>query len=209
MENLSDVVDILGTIAFAISGVLTAMKKRMDIFGILIIATVTSVGGGTLRDLLIGKTPVTWMLNSTFVYLIIGTTIFAMIFRKWLKYFRTSLFLFDTIGIALYTVTGVQIGLRIELDPVICVALGTITACFGGVIRDLLCVEIPIIFRKEIYASACIAGGIVYVALYHANLNTTMLTIISGLTIIIIRSLAVWFKLSLPSVYSKSLEVES
>ncbi len=209
MENISDVVDILGTIAFAISGVLIAMKKRMDIFGILIIATVTSVGGGTLRDLLIGKTPVTWMLNSTFVYLIIGTTIFAMIFRKWLKYFRTSLFLFDTIGIALYTVTGVQIGLRIELDPVICVALGTITACFGGVIRDMLCAEIPIIFRKEIYASACIAGGVVYVTLYQANLNSTMLTIISGLTIIIIRSLAVRFKLSLPSVYSKSLETES
>ena len=158
MESIADIIDILGTIAFAISGVITATKKRMDLFGILIIATVTSVGGGTLRDLLIGKSPVTWLLNSTFVYIIVITTIVGIIFRKQLRYVRRSLFLFDTIGIALYTITGVEIALLVNLDPVICVALGTITACFGGVIRDILCNEIPVIFRKEIYASACIAG---------------------------------------------------
>ena len=103
------VIDILGTVAFSISGVLTAMHKKMDPFGILIIATVTSVGGGTLRDVLVGKLPVSWMLDMTFIYVIILTSIFAVLFRSKLKYFRRSLFLSDTIGIALYTTTRPEI----------------------------------------------------------------------------------------------------
>ncbi len=203
MESVVNLIDILGTIAFAISGVITATKKRMDLFGILIIATVTSVGGGTLRDLLIGKSPVSWLLNTTFVYTIMATTLVGVIFRKQLRYVRKSLFLFDTIGIALYTVTGTQIGLIIELNPVICVALGTITACFGGVIRDILCNEIPVIFRKEIYASACILGGVVYLGLMHFNVSQGISTVIAGLTVITIRTLAVVYELQLPSIYGK------
>ena len=204
MENIASIIDILGTIAFAISGVITATKKRMDLFGILIIATVTSVGGGTLRDLLIGKSSVSWLLDSTFVYIIVATTIVAIIFRKQLRYVRRSLFLFDTIGIALYTVTGVEIALLINLDPVICVALGTITACFGGVIRDILCNEIPVIFRKEIYASACIAGGTLYVIMHHYGIAAGVNAIVSGLVVVIIRTLAVVYKVQLPSIYSKA-----
>jgi len=101
------IIDILGTIAFAISGVLTALKHRMDLFGILIIAFVTAVGGGTLRDVLIDA-DITWMRNLTFVYVIFGSAVFAVIFRKKLSYIRRSLFLFDTIGIALYTIVGVE-----------------------------------------------------------------------------------------------------
>ena len=144
------VLDILGTIAFAISGVLVAMNKRMDPFGVLIIAFVTAVGGGTLRDIMVGVEPVSWMRNMTFVYVIIASTVFAVIFRNKLKHLRRSLFLFDTIGIGLYTVVGIETGLVANLHPIICVALGTMTACFGGVIRDILCNDIPVIFRKEI-----------------------------------------------------------
>ncbi|MEE3149288.1 MULTISPECIES: trimeric intracellular cation channel family protein [Leeuwenhoekiella] len=204
MENIASIIDILGTIAFAISGVITATKKRMDLFGILIIATVTSVGGGTLRDLLIGKSPVSWLLDSTFVYIIVATTIVGIIFRKQLRYVRRSLFLFDTIGIALYTVTGVEIALLINLDPVICVALGTITACFGGVIRDILCNEIPVIFRKEIYASACIAGGTLYVIMHHYGIAAGVNAVVSGLVVVVIRTLAVVYEVQLPSIYSKA-----
>jgi len=204
MENIASIIDILGTIAFAISGVITATKKRMDLFGILIIATVTSVGGGTLRDLLIGKSPVSWLLDSTFVYIIVATTIVGIIFRKQLRYVRRSLFLFDTIGIALYTVTGVEIALLINLNPVICVALGTITACFGGVIRDILCNEIPVIFRKEIYASACIAGGTLYVIMHHYGIAAGVNAVVSGLVVVIIRTLAVVYEVQLPSIYSKA-----
>ncbi|MCR9182843.1 MAG: trimeric intracellular cation channel family protein [Flavobacteriaceae bacterium] len=196
------VIDILGTIAFAISGVLTAMHKRLDLFGIFIIAFVTSVGGGTLRDLLL-NTQIVWMHNMTYIYVIFSSAIVAIIFRKKLNYVRKSLFLFDTIGIALYTIVGIEKGIQFGLHPIICISLGTMSACFGGVIRDILCNEIPIIFRKEIYATACILGGIFYFLLSFTTLDTNWIVIISGSVVITVRLFAVKFKLSLPSVYSK------
>ena len=204
MEILT-LIDILGTIAFAISGALTAMNKRMDAFGILIIALITSIGGGTLRDVLIGKTPVTWMQDQIFPMVVFGTAVFAVLFRSKLKYFRRSLFLFDTIGIGLYTITGVQVSLTFGLDPIICVLLGTVSACFGGVLRDILCNEIPIIFHKEIYATACILGATVYLILIHFEVSQTIAMIVSGLVIIVMRILAVVFKWQLPSVYKKEI----
>lgn len=195
-------IDILGTIAFAISGVLTALNKRLDPFGILIIAFVTAVGGGTLRDILI-DVPVAWMRNLTFVYVIVASAIFAVIFRKRLNYIRRSLFLFDTIGIALYTIVGVEKGIAAGFSPIICVALGTMTACFGGVLRDILCNEIPIIFRKEIYATACILGATAYFLLHATPISEDFIVIISGSIVITVRLLAVYFKLSLPSIYRK------
>ena len=194
-------IDILGTIAFAISGVLIAFNKRMDLFGILIIAFVTAVGGGTLRDLLLGDVPVSWMTDITYSYVIIGSAIFAIVLRNKINYLRTSLFLFDTIGIGLYTVVGVEKGINAELHPLICIASGTITASFGGVIRDILCNEIPVIFRKEIYATACILGGVVYFLLIKLPIDTNVVFIISGSVVIAIRLLAVKFKIGLPSIY--------
>ncbi|MEY8868968.1 trimeric intracellular cation channel family protein [Meridianimaribacter flavus] len=197
------VIDILGTIAFAISGVLVAMNKRMDPFGVLIIAFVTAVGGGTLRDTLIGQTPVSWMINMTYVYVILGATLFAILFKNYINYLRTSLFLFDTIGIGLYTVVGIEKGLTIGLHPIICIALGTMTACFGGVIRDILCNEIPVIFRKEIYATACILGGLTYFLLSEFLTDSNFVFVIAGVVVIVIRLLAVRLKISLPSLYKE------
>lgn len=197
--------DILGTISFSISGVLTALKKRLDLFGVFIIAFVTAVGGGTLRDLLLDA-PIVWMRDLTYVYVIIGSAIVALIFRKKLGYVRRSLFLFDTIGIALYTVVGVQKGLDAELPALICIALGTLSASFGGVIRDILCNEIPIIFRKEIYATACILGGLVYLLLLKTTLSVDLVMILAGAVVITVRVLAVRFKLSLPSLYKNEPE---
>ena len=190
------IIDILGTIAFAISGVLVALHKKMDPFGVLIIAFVTAVGGGTLRDILIGQTPVSWMQNMTYVYVIFGATVFSIIFRHKINYLRTSLFLFDTIGIGLYTVVGIEKGLSANLHPVICISLGTMTACFGGVIRDILCNEIPVIFRKEIYATACIIGGATYFLLREFIVDNNFIFVIAGLIVILIRILAVKFKIS-------------
>jgi len=196
------ILDIIGTLAFAISGVLTAMNKRLDPFGILIIAFVAAVGGGTLRDILIGA-PVAWMQNLTYVYVIFATTFFTVIFRKRINYIRRSLLLFDTIGIALYTTVGVQKGIEAGFPPIICIALGTMTACFGGVIRDILCNEIPIIFRKEIYATACIIGASVYFLLMETPMPIDLIVVISGSVVMIIRLLAVYFNLSLPNIYKK------
>ncbi|MCK0110057.1 trimeric intracellular cation channel family protein [Flavobacteriaceae bacterium S0825] len=197
-------IDILGTIAFAISGVLVAMNKKMDLFGILIIAFVTAVGGGTLRDVLIGQTPVGWMKDMTFTYVILGSAVFAVLLRNKINYLRTSLFLFDTIGIGLYTVVGVEKGLSAGLHPIICIALGTISACFGGVIRDILCNEIPVIFRKEIYATACILGGLSYFLIRKLPLESDFVFIISGAIVILVRLLAVKFKIALPNIYRAS-----
>lgn len=200
------IIEILGTFAFAISGVLVALEKRMDPFGVLIIAFVTSVGGGTVRDVLIGQTPVTWMVNMVYVHVIFGATILAIIFRKRLDYLRMSLLLFDTIGIGLYTVVGVEKGLAIGLNPIICIALGTMTACFGGVIRDILCNEIPVIFRKEVYATACILGGITYFLLDKLPIDSNIIFIISGSVVIAVRLIAVKFEISLPSLYKNDVE---
>jgi uncharacterized membrane protein YeiH len=192
--------DIIGTMAFAISGVLTALNKKLDPFGVFIIAFVTAVGGGTLRDVLIGRTPVGWMQDLTYVYMISLGFLFALIFRKKLDRLRTSLFLFDTIGLGVFTLIGLEKGIEIGLHPIICIALGTMTACFGGVIRDILCNEIPIIFRREIYATICIIGGMVFFALKYFNLNNDVLYLVTSLVIITIRLMAVKFKWYLPTI---------
>ena len=194
-------IDILGTIAFAISGVLVAMEKKLDLFGVLIIAFVTAVGGGTLRDMLIGNTPVIWMRESVYIFTILGTVIFAILFVKQLKYLRKTLFLFDTIGIGLFTMVGIEKGLSAELMPIMCIILGTITASFGGVIRDILCNEIPVIFHKEIYATACILGGISYFLLIQLPIDGAYAYIAAILIIILVRILAVRFHIALPSIY--------
>ena len=192
--------DILGTIAFAISGTLVAMHKRLDLFGVFIIAFVTAVGGGTLRDILIDRALVSWMKDLNYVYAIIGATIFTILIRKKIDYLRTSLFLFDTIGLGIFTIVGTEIGIQQQLHPVIAIILGTLTATFGGVLRDILCNEIPVIFKKEIYAMACIAGAITFIILSNLEINTNTNYIITTLIVIVIRLVAVKFKLSLPTL---------
>jgi len=195
--------DIIGTMAFAMSGALTAMSKKLDPFGVFIIAFVTAVGGGTLRDIMIGRTPVGWMLDLKYVYVIIIGFILAILFRKKFDRLRTSLFLFDTIGLGVFTLIGLEKGINIGLHPVICIALGTMTACFGGVIRDILCTEIPVIFRREIYATICILGGIVFFLLRRLNLDNDILYLTTSIVIISIRLMAVKYKWYLPTLEQK------
>lgn len=192
--------DIIGTIAFALSGALTAMSKKLDLFGVFIIAFVTAVGGGTLRDVMIGRTPVGWMLDLEYVYVIGLAFGLALLFRKKFERLRTSLFLFDTIGLGVFTLIGLEKGINVGLHPIVCIALGTMTACFGGVIRDILCAEIPVIFRKEIYATICILGGVVFFILKKYNLDNDLLYLITTLVIISFRLMAVKFKWYLPTL---------
>ncbi|MFS4493999.1 trimeric intracellular cation channel family protein [Maribacter sp. 2308TA10-17] len=195
------IIDILGTIAFSISGVLIAMEKKLDMFGVFIIAFVTAIGGGTLRDILIGNTPVVWMRDYTYILVVLGAVIFAVLFVNKLKYLRKTLFLFDTIGIGLFTMVGVEKGLAADLLPIMCIALGTITACFGGVIRDILCNEIPVIFRKEVYATACILGAASYFLFRELPIITEYAFVAAILVTIIARLMAVKFKIALPNIY--------
>ncbi|GAK75854.1 MULTISPECIES: trimeric intracellular cation channel family protein [Nonlabens] len=195
------VIDLLGTVAFAISGALAAYNKKLDAFGIIIIAFVTAAGGGTLRDILLGVSPVSWMTNMNLVYTILICVLVTFIFSQKLLKLRKTLFFFDTIGIGLYTVVGLEMGITAGLHPFICVTLGCITACFGGVIRDILVNEIPVIFRKNIYATACIAGGGIYFILRKFEAPENITFIVSGISVIVIRMLAVKFKWQLPRPY--------
>lgn len=191
-------IETLGTIAFAISGSFAAMQRRLDPFGVLIIAFVTSIGGGTVRDLLLGDTPVAWMRNVNYCLLILVTSILTIFFKKHIKKFKVTLFLFDSLGLGLFTLVGVQKGIVFGLSPGICVALGTITGCFGGVIRDTLLNTIPLIFRKEIYATACIMGGVLYFALIRLNVEADLSKIIVIVFIFTLRIIVVKYKLALP-----------
>lgn len=194
------ILEIIGTVAFAISGALTAMQKKMDPFGVFIIAFATAAGGGTLRDVMIGSTPVGWMLDLSYIYMIIVGFILAIIFKIQLDKLRISMMLFDTIGLSVFALIGLQKGIDYGLHPAISIGLGTITACFGGVLRDILCAEIPIIFRREIYATLCILGGVVFFVLKKNLVPMDLVYLISAITIAVLRVLVVKFKWSLPTL---------
>jgi uncharacterized membrane protein YeiH len=198
-----EIVNILGTLSFAISGTSAAMRKELDIFGIIIIAFVTAIGGGTLRDILIGKLPVAWLQDNVGMMVIILGTVTTIIFGTWVKKLNYTLFIFDALGLGFYTIIGIQKGMELQFSPGICIALGAMTGCFGGVIRDNLLNEIPLIFRKEIYASACILGGLAYDGLLYFHTENNLAQIISIVFIVVIRVIVVKYQLSLPSVYFK------
>jgi uncharacterized membrane protein YeiH len=198
-----EILDIIGTLVFAISGALTGWHKKLDLFGVFIIAFVTALGGGTLRDVLIGRTPVGWMEDLTYVYVIVFGFFATIVLRAKLEQLRISLFLFDTIGLGIFTIIGIEKGIAVGLHPIICIALGTMTASFGGVIRDILCNEIPIIFRKEIYATVSISGGVLFFVLNEFQINTDVLYVVTSLFMIAFRLLAVKNKWYLPSPYKE------
>ena len=208
LPDFTFLIEVLGTISFAMSGSFAAMQKRFDPFGVFIIAFVTSVGGGTVRDLLL-DVPVFWMHDLLAVSLIFFTAIFTMIFKLIERKFQVTLFIFDSLGLGLFTIIGVQKGLNADLHPVIGVVLGTITGCFGGIIRDILLNRIPLIFRKEIYATAAIAGGIVYILLRNfSGLSEEINQILTILLIVSIRTLAVKYHWQMPKFYGVSNDAE-
>jgi uncharacterized membrane protein YeiH len=185
------VFDILGTLVFAISGVLTAMEKKFDVVGTIIIGLVTAIGGGTLRDLLIGETPVAWMLSNDYLITVLFAVFLAHTFKNRIQKLRRSMFLFDTIGIGLFTILGLQKTLEIGLPLPMSVLMGIVSASFGGVIRDVLTNEIPLIFRKEIYATACLAGAIIFLILSSFSPYQTINMLVSMFVVFIIRYFAV------------------
>lgn len=193
-----DAIEFFGIVAFAISGTFAGMQKRLDPFGVLIISFVTSIGGGTVRDLLLGDTPVAWMRDVNMCLIILLTSLAAIFFKTQIKKFKVTLFLFDSLGLGLFTVIGLQKGIVFGLSPGMCIALGTITACFGGIIRDTLLNSIPLIFRKEIYATACILGGMLYYLLVYFNLPMLVIKLTVVAFIFVLRIIVVRYKLSLP-----------
>ena len=193
-------ITIGGTIAFAVSGALAGIRKNLDIFGVAVIAFVTSLGGGTLRDILLGQFPVKWLLDTKIVVLIVSVSVLTVIFKNRINKLDKTLVFFDTLGLGFFTIKGIQVGVGAGLSWPSCIILGTITACFGGVIRDIILNEIPTLFRKEIYATACIFGGFLYFFLENFVFLTNYTEILVFSVIVLIRFLAIRLNISLPNI---------
>ena len=197
--NFTILLDLLGTFAFAISGIRLASGKQMDWFGAYIIGLVTAIGGGTLRDLLLDVTPF-WMLEGKY-FLTTGVALIAtLLFKDKLFKWGSTLFLFDTIGLGLFTIVGITKSIDAGLPFWVCIIMGTITGSVGGVIRDVLLNEVPLLFRKDIYALACVAGGGVYFLCTYLILPTGIIETIAALTVIVFRLIAVKYHLHLPQL---------
>ncbi len=197
--SLQYIFELLGTGFFAISGALVANEKsKPDWFGVTFIGFITSIGGGSLRDILIGSYPLAWVHDPNLMYAILAGIVLASIFYKTFLQLRKNLFLFETLGVAMFTVIGTEKALHFGVSPVVAAIMGMFSAVMGGVLRDVLTNEVPVLFRKEIYATACLAGGFLYLALDAAGCERSINYIVSMILIFSIRIISVKFNLSLP-----------
>lgn len=196
--DLISLFDYIGTFVFAISGALVAAEKRFDIFGALTIGFATAVGGGTLRDVMLGVEPVTWICSLSYFYVTIAGVVVTILFQPFVLKMRSTLFLFDSIGIGVFTVIGIHKAQLFDIAPPLAVMMGMITAVAGGIIRDTLCSQVPLIFRKEIYATACIVGGCVYYALAYINIPEAINIWLTMIMIVAVRIVAVRYGVQLP-----------
>ncbi len=185
------ILNLAGVFVFAISGTLTAIDSDFDVVGAIIIGFITALGGGTLRDILIGETPVGWMQDTLSLYAIVAAVLCSYLFKKSILKLRKGMFIFDTIGLGLFTILGLQKTLELGLSPLIAVIMGVVSAVFGGVIRDVLSNIVPLIFRTEIYASACVAGALVFLVLDGLRLPLELSMVVSMVVVFLIRYFAV------------------
>ena len=197
-NEVIQVFDYLGTFAFAVSGALAAAEKKFDLFGGIFLGFVTAIGGGTLRDMMLGNTPVTWLHDIHIFYTICIAVILTFLFRPTIIRFPKALFFFDTIGISVFTIIGLQKGLITQIHTPIAIMMGITTAVVGGIIRDVLCNEIPLIFHKEIYATACLLGGLLFVILMTFNVPQTITIFTAAASIFTVRTLSVRYNWTLP-----------
>ncbi|KAA6441102.1 trimeric intracellular cation channel family protein [Dyadobacter flavalbus] len=196
------ILEITGTFAFAISGALAVKdQKHQDWFGASFTAFISSIGGGTLRDILLGSYPLVWISDITIIYAIIAGILVTSVFYKFVLRLRKTMFLFDTFGIALFTIIGTEKALYLGVRPEIAVIMGVFTATMGGVLRDVMTNEIPIIYRKEVYATACFTGACSYLLLNKLGAERNTAFIAASLVIIILRILAVRYHWSVPKFF--------
>ncbi|UIR55812.1 trimeric intracellular cation channel family protein [Sphingobacterium sp. SRCM116780] len=191
--------DLLGTMFFAISGAMAANRRKIDIFGATFTGFVTAIGGGSLRDIFLNLRPI-WVDDGNYLIAIFVGVFLSVVLNNQLDKFSRTLTLFDAIGIGFFTIVGLQKSLIYESSIIAAVILGMFSAVMGGVIRDTLMNETPLIFRKEIYATACLSGAILFVTLRYFGIDDNINAFLSALLVFMVRILAVKFKFSLPIV---------
>ncbi|MDD8059472.1 MULTISPECIES: trimeric intracellular cation channel family protein [Shewanella] len=202
------VFDLCGTAVFALSGALAAGKHRMDPFGVIVLASVTAIGGGSIRDALIGATPVFWIRDPNYIIVILATVLACLVLvRKPHKLPALTLPVADALGLALFTVIGAEKALLMGLSGMIAVVMGLITGVGGGIIRDLLCRQVPMVLRTEIYATASIVGGICYTLSLVVGMDSITSMFIAMISTLIIRLSAIRWHLSLPAFDLKTKRI--
>lgn len=209
-ELIYFIVEILGTIAFATSGAMVAINKRVDIFGVLVLSSITALGGGCIRDILIGALPPRMFSDYRYVAVAVTVSLFVFVvayafrnqYQKSQKIVDSVNNVFDAVGLGIFTVTGVQVAIEsgFKMNSILAVCLGVITGIGGGVLRDVMLREIPFVLKKRIYALASIAGGVVYYNMYLGGVSRTLSIIVAVAVTFVIRLLATIFKLNLPKV---------
>ena len=205
METFIQIIEFLGTFAAAISGVRLAAAKEFDWFGGYVVGLATAIGGGTLRDVMIDATPF-WMTKSIYIICTGIALIVVLIFKKYLVRLNNTWFIFDTVGLAFFTVAGIQKSLMYGFPFWVAIIMGCITGAAGGIVRDVLINEIPLIFRKEIYALASIAGGLLFQLLSIVGVGDAICAIVCFLIVVLVRVLAVKYHISLPHLKTEDLE---
>ncbi len=196
--NIIYILDLIGTAAFAASGAWVGVRKHMDLFGVLVLGTVTAVGGGTLRDLLLGDIPPFSLKDEVYIYIAIVVSVVVFANRKRFEFFEKPLLYFDAIGLGTFVVIGTTKAIDFQLGALGAVLMGVMTGTAGGVMRDLLANQVPLILRREIYASACVAGGTLLVILEETGVAPAAAALLSAGTVILVRLLAIHYDWSLP-----------
>ena len=192
------ILDLIGVAVFAVAGSLAAGRKRMDLFGVLMVATVTALGGGTLRDLTLGIRPVFWVSDPLYILVAAAAAILTFALARSLDLPKRLMLFADAFGLAIFTVIGAKIALGRSVHPGIAVIMGVMTGVAGGMIRDVLCGQIPLILRREIYATASLCGAGVFVGLAHVLPDTTAVTVVAVAVTLAVRLAAIYWRLSLP-----------
>ncbi len=200
--------DLFGTAVFAVSGGLLAARKRYDVFGFLVVAMAPAIGGGTVRDVALGALPVFWVADGNYLIVTAAAALLTFFFARFFVRYATALLVADAFGLALFAVVGAQKALALGAAPLIAVAMGAITASGGGILRDVLCREEPLILRREIYATAAILGAALFVGMMAQTGDRAAALVTGFLGALLLRLVAIRRNLSLP-VYSEAAREES
>lgn len=189
--------DLIGTVVFAITGLLAARRKQLDLFGAIVIAMVTAIGGGTLRDLIIDE-PVFWTQDDVYIYIVVISALFLFFFARFRRLPVKLLLFLDALGLAVFTVIGTQKALALGFSDPIVIMTGIMTGVVGGIIRDVLVGEVPLVFRKEIYATASFLGASMFLLMEHAGFAIDVSVVVSIFITLLMRVWAIMFNIELP-----------
>lgn len=189
---------IIGIVAEAATGALAAGRQKMDLFGVTMIATVTALGGGSARDVLLGHYPLTWVKNPHYLLIVAATAIIAVSISWLMRHFRRLFLVLDAVGLSAFTVIGANVALEMGHGPIIAVVSALLTGIMGGVLRDILCNRLPLVFHKELYATVVLIGAVVYLIMREVNIDERITVVTALLVTFLTRMIALKFRLSLP-----------